>query len=119
MSRQLWGIISAMNPDQIIMGTSIKRMEDLIDPQKYMAEAGKATCRYYNTRQQTSMQAKTLYAEDLITENDNLKKVPAEFQGVNQKTWRELISTTLPRNIQKSHNVSAIVSFTKENEQIS
>ncbi|KAL7877386.1 hypothetical protein SRHO_G00040290 [Serrasalmus rhombeus] len=175
ISKQLWGVISAMNPDpvtdivkndQVIidvgqhllnkggtsaknqqsvrekmreMGrlirnarkvTTLKKMEDLINPKKYMetVKAVKLTCGYDSETNKFLIPSlanklgntlvkvsKLLKAQGLISNNDKLVKNASEFQDVHQEKWNELISATALRNIREAKwNVPTLMPFTED-----
>ncbi|KAL6466660.1 hypothetical protein MHYP_G00244640 [Metynnis hypsauchen] len=175
ISKQLWGVISAMNPDPITnivkndqviidvgqhllnkggtsaknqqsvrekmreMGrlirnarkvTTLKKMEDLINPKKYMetVKAVKLTCGYDSETNKFLIPSlanklgntlvkvsKLLKAQGLISNNDKLVKNASEFQDVHQEKWNELISATALRNIREAKwNVPTLMPFTED-----
>ncbi|XP_037391636.1 uncharacterized protein LOC119263482 isoform X4 [Pygocentrus nattereri] len=175
ISKQLWGVISAMNPDPITdivkndqviidvgqhllnkggtsaknqqsvrekmreMGrlirnarkvTTLKKMEDLINPKKYMetVKAVKLTCGYDSETNKFLIPSlanklgntlvkvsKLLKAQGLISNNDKLVKNASEFQDVHQEKWNELISATALRNIREAKwNVPTVMPFTED-----
>ncbi|XP_076012340.1 uncharacterized protein LOC143004999 [Genypterus blacodes] len=175
ISKQLWGVIGAMNPDPITdiikkdhviidlgqhllnkdgtsaknqqcvrermreMGrliysarrvTSFKKMEDLIDPKKYMetVKAVKFTCGYDSESNRflspslanklgNSLHkvSKLLKAQGLISNNKELVKNASEFQDVHQEKWNEMILATALRNIREAKwNVPALMPFTED-----
>ncbi|KAL6476808.1 hypothetical protein MHYP_G00153070 [Metynnis hypsauchen] len=175
ISKQQWGVMSAMNPDPITnivkndqviidvgqhllnkggtsakneqsvrekmreMGrlirnarkvTTLKKMEDLINPKKYMetVKAVKLTCGYDSETNKFLIPSlanklgntlvkvsKLLKAQGLISNNDKLVKNASEFQDVHQAKWNELISATALRNIREAKwNVPTLMPFTED-----
>ncbi|KAM3618408.1 uncharacterized protein V6R79_020019 [Siganus canaliculatus] len=175
VTKQLWGVISAMNPDPVTdiirrdkviidvgqhllnkgglsaknqqcvrekmreLGrlihnakkvTSLKKMEDLIDPKKYMetVRAVKATCGYDSETAKFLIPSlanklgnalvkvsKLLKAQALISNNEEMLKNATEFQEVHQEKWNELISATALRNIREAKwNVPSLMPFTED-----
>lgn len=175
MTKQLWGVIRAMNPDPITdivkndqviidfgqhllkkdgtsaknqqrvrekmreMGrlvlnarkfTSIKNMEDIIDPKKYMetVKAVKFTCGYDSETSKFSIPTlanklgnslgkvtKLLKAQALISNNKELVKNANAFQDVHRERWNEMISATALRNIREAKwYVPTLLPFTED-----
>ncbi|XP_032382955.1 uncharacterized protein LOC116696235 [Etheostoma spectabile] len=110
--------------------TTLKRMEDLINPKKYIEtiKAVKFTCGYdseankfvipslANKLGNTLVKAsKLLKAQGLISNNKELVKNATEFQEVHQEKWNEMISATALRNIREAKwNVPTIMPFTED-----
>lgn len=175
ISKQLWRVISAMNPDPITdvikndqviidagqhllnkggtsaknhqfvrekmreMGrllhnarrvTTIKKMEDFINPKKYMetVKAVKFTCGYDSETAKFVIPSlanklgnalvkvsKLLKAQGLISNNKELVKNASDFQDVHQEKWNEMISATALRNIREAKwNVPTLMPFTED-----
>ncbi|XP_049327921.1 uncharacterized protein LOC125787558 [Astyanax mexicanus] len=179
ISKQLWKVISAMNPDPVTdiiktdqaiidvgqhllnkgglsaknqqyvrekmreMGrlmcsarrvTSLKKMEDLINPQNYMetVEAVRITCGFNNETNKFSVPSlanklgnvlvkvsKLLKAQGLITDNKELVKNASEFQEVHREKWNEMISSAALRNIREAKwNVPTLMPFTEDVQKL-
>ncbi|XP_050965197.1 uncharacterized protein rnf214 isoform X2 [Labeo rohita] len=173
MTKQLWEVISAMNPDPITdvikndkviidigqhllnigglsaknkqcvrekmreLGrlvhnarrvTSLKTMEDCINPKKYMetVKAVKYTCGYESDKFMIPSLAKKLgsslvkvskflKAQGLISNDEELVKNASEFQHVHQEKWNEMILATALRNIREGKcNVPTLIPFTED-----
>lgn len=179
IGKQLWGIISAMNPgpitdlvknDSVITelgqhllnkgGTSLrnqqcvrekmrelarllynarkyttlKKMEELIDPKNYMetVRAVQFTCGFDSERSVFKIPSlanklgnslvkvsKLLKAQGLIWNNSELVRKATAFQDVHQEKWNELISATALRNIRESKwNVPTLMPFTEDVQKL-
>ncbi|XP_063785538.1 uncharacterized protein LOC134933925 [Pseudophryne corroboree] len=179
ITKQLWGVISAMNPDPITdilkndqvitevgqhllnkggtsaknqqgvrqkmreMGrlilnarkiTSIKSMEDTINPRKYMetVKAVKFTCGYDSetstflipslaTKLGNSLTkvSRLLKAKGLISNDKELVKKASDFQDVHHVKWNEMISATALRNIREAKwNVPTLMPFTEDVQKL-
>ncbi|XP_078790071.1 uncharacterized protein LOC105358446 isoform X3 [Oryzias latipes] len=179
ISKHLWKVISAMNPDEITniiksdtviidlgqhllnkggtsaksqqyvrekmreMGrlvhqarkvTTLKKMEDLINPKKYpeTVKAVKATCGYDDEENKFSVPSlanklgntlvkvsKLLKAQGLITDDKELVKKASEFLEVHREKWNEMISATALRNIREAKwNVPTLMPFTEDVQKL-
>ncbi|XP_067253173.1 uncharacterized protein [Chanodichthys erythropterus] len=175
MSKQLWGVISAMNPDPITdiikndtvitdigqhllnkgglsaknkqhvrekmreLGrlihnarrvTSLKRMEDCVNPKKYMetVKAVKYTCGYDSETDKFKIPSlanklgnslvkvsKLLKAQGLISNDKQLVNNASEFLEVHENKWNEMISATALRNISEAKwNLPTVMPFTED-----
>lgn len=178
-SKQLWGIITSMNPDPIshiikndpviiefgqhllnkrgtsakdknhvrekmrelgrlIQGarrvTSLKNMEDLINPGKYMetVKAVKFTCGHESESGRFLVPSlanklghslvkisKLLKAKGLISNNEKLVKDATNFEAVHKEKWHELISAVALRNIREAKwNMPSVMPFTKDVQKL-
>ncbi|XP_054874448.1 uncharacterized protein LOC118470783 isoform X2 [Amphiprion ocellaris] len=179
ITKKLWGVISAMNPDlvtnivkndQVIidigqhllnkgglsaknqqcvrekmreMGrlvenarryTSLKKMEDFINPKKYMetVKAVKVTCGYDSETNKFLIPSlanklgnalvkvsKFLKAQGLITNNEELVRNATDFQAVHQEKWNAMISATALRNIREAKwNMPTLLPFTEDVQKL-
>lgn len=114
--------------------TTLKKMEDLINPKKYMetVKAVKFTCGYdseTNTFLIPSLAnklgntlvkvSKLLKAQGLISNNKELVKNASEFQDVHLEKWNEMISATALRNIREAKwNVPTLMPFTEDVQKL-
>lgn len=110
--------------------TNLKKMEDLINPKKYMEtiKAVKFTCGYdsetnkflipslANKLGNTLVKVSNLLkAQGLISNNTQLVKDASDFQAVHREKWNELISATALRNIREAKwNVPTLMPFTED-----
>ncbi|CAJ1057878.1 uncharacterized protein LOC124050300 [Xyrichtys novacula] len=111
-------------------GTTLNKMEDLINPEKYMetVKAVKLTCGYESDTNKFLIPSlaiklgnalvkasKLLKAQGLISNNNELVKNASGFQEVHQEKWNEVISATALRNIREAKwNVPTLMPFTQD-----
>lgn len=114
--------------------TSLKNMEDFIDPKKYMetVKAVKFTCGYENESNRFLIPSlanklgnslvkisKLLKAKGLISNNEKLVKDASNFEAVHQEKWHELISAAALRNIREAKwNKPSVMPFTKDVQKL-
>ncbi|XP_028274353.1 uncharacterized protein LOC114449059 isoform X3 [Parambassis ranga] len=114
--------------------TTLKKMEDLINPKKYMetVAAVRATCGYDSETNKFMIPSlanklgntlvkvsKLLKAQGLISDNKDLVKMASDFQEVHQEKWNEMISATALRNIREAKwNVPTLMPFTEDVQKL-
>ncbi|XP_041833038.1 uncharacterized protein LOC121634460 [Melanotaenia boesemani] len=114
--------------------TSLKKMEDLIDPKNYMemVEAVQLTCGFDSKTNKYKIPSlanklgnslvkvsKLLKAQGLMLNNSELVRKATEFQTVHQEKWNELISATALRNIREAKwNVPTLMPFTQDVQKL-
>jgi len=114
--------------------TSLKKMEELIDPKNYMetVRAVQFTCGFDSERSVFKIPSlanklgnslvkvsKLLKAQGLMSNNSELAKKASEFQDVHHEKWNELISATALRNIRESKwNAPTLMPFTEDVQKL-
>lgn len=113
---------------------SLKNMEDLINPQKFMetVKAVKFTCGHESESNRFLIPSlanklghslvkisRLLKAKGLISNNEKLVKDATNFEAVHKEKWHELISAAALRNIKEAKwNMPSVMPFTKDVQKL-
>ncbi|XP_048829702.1 uncharacterized protein LOC125706891 isoform X7 [Brienomyrus brachyistius] len=114
--------------------TSLKTMEDFINPSKYLEviKAVQITCGYQRETEKYKIPSlarklgnslvklsKLVKAQALITGNEVLEKKATDFQEVHKEKWNELVSATAGRNAAEiKWNAPSLLPFTRDVQKL-